>query len=165
MQEQLENEQLQVKYIEEQNEKERQQAENNDNKNKLELLNTQKEASDKQNQLNTLELKATKNRQMMFIVIMIIMILFIAFMVYFIVRFRRQNKIIEKNNIIIQKTNAELVGTIEQVNIQKALIETKNEEITDSIAYAKRIQNAILPHDSLIGKCLVKILFSTVRKI
>jgi serine phosphatase RsbU (regulator of sigma subunit) len=154
MQEQLENEQLQVKYIEEQNEKERQQAENNDNKNKLELLNTQKEASDKQNQLNTLELKATKNRQMMFIVIMIIMILFIAFMVYFIVRFRRQNKIIEKNNIIIQKTNAELVGTIEQVNIQKALIETKNEEITDSIAYAKRIQNAILPHDSLIGKCL-----------
>jgi serine phosphatase RsbU (regulator of sigma subunit) len=154
MQEQLENEQLQVKYIEEQNEKERQQAENNDNKNKLELLNTQKEASDKQNQLNTLELKATKNRQMMFIVIMIIMILFIAFMVYFIVRFRKQNKIIEKNNIIIQQTNAELVGTIEQVNIQKALIETKNEEITDSIAYAKRIQNAILPHDSLIGKCL-----------
>lgn len=154
MQSQLENEQLQLKYIEEQNEKERQIAENNENKKNLELLNTQKDAADKQNQLNSLELKATKNRQLMFIVIMSIMVLFLAFMIYFILRFRRQNRIIEKNNLIIQQTNAELVGTIEQVNIQKALIETKNEEITDSIAYAKRIQNAILPHDSLVGQCL-----------
>ncbi|MBI3134311.1 MAG: SpoIIE family protein phosphatase [Bacteroidetes bacterium] len=154
MQSQLENEQLQLKYIEEQNEKERQIAENSENKKNLELLNTQKDAADKQNQLNTLELKATKNRQLMFMVIMGIMVLFLAFTIYFILRFRRQNRVIEKNNLIIQQTNAELVGTIEQVNIQKALIETKNEEITDSIAYAKRIQNAILPNDSLVGQCL-----------
>jgi len=154
MQSQLENEQLQIKYIEEQNEKERQIAENNENKKNLELLNSQKDATDKQNQLNKLELKASKNRQIMFIIIMVIMVLFIAFMVYFIVRFRKQNKIIENNIQIINKTNAELVGTIEQVNIQKALIETKNEEITDSIAYAKRIQNAILPHASAIKNLL-----------
>jgi len=154
MKEQLENEQLRIKYIQEQTEKERQLSENNENKNKLELLNTQKEASDKQNKLNTLELKATKNRQVMFIVIMIIMVLFIAFMVYFIVKFRKQNKIIESNNLVINKTNEELVSTIEQVNIQKALIETKNEEITDSIAYAKRIQNAILPHDAMVHQYL-----------
>lgn len=154
MQSQLENEQLQLKYIEEQNEKERQIAVNNETKKNLELVNIQKEATEKQNQLNTVELKATKNRQLMFIIIMVIMILFLGFAIYSIIKFRKQNRIIEKNNLIIQKTNAELVGTIEQVNIQKALIETKNEEITDSIAYAKRIQNAILPHDSLVGKCL-----------
>lgn len=32
-----------------------------------------------------------------------------------------------------------------ELKIQKDLVETKNEEITDSINYAKRIQNAILP--------------------
>src|SRR5690606_25616561 len=116
MQSKLENEQLQVKYIEEQNEKERQIAENNETKKNLELLNIQKEATDKQNQLNSLELKATKNRQMMFVVIMIIMVAFLVFAAYSVIKFRKQNRIIEKNNLVIQQTNAELVGTIEQVN-------------------------------------------------
>lgn len=154
MQEKLEKEKLQSKFIEEQNEKERQQRLNEDQKNKLEILNAQNAATEKENQFNQLEIKAAKNRQIMFIAIMIIMVLFIAFMIFFIARSRKQNKIIEKNNLIIQKTNSELITTIEQVNIQKALIETKNEEITDSIAYAKRIQNAILPHDAVVGKSL-----------
>ena len=39
---------------------------------------------------------------------------------------------------------------------QKAIVEMKNKEITDSITYAKRIQSAILPSDRLIKKHLRK---------
>jgi len=150
--EQLENEQLQKQFIEEQNQKELQIAENANNLNKLELLNTQKEAADKANALTSLELKASNDQRRMFIVIFVILILFLAFLIVFIVRFRKQKKIIESNSVIISKTNSELIGTIEQVNVQKALIEAKNEEITDSIAYAKRIQKAILPSQKSIGE-------------
>jgi tetratricopeptide (TPR) repeat protein len=37
---------------------------------------------------------------------------------------------------------------------QKQIVDEKNKEITDSIKYAKRIQNAILPHDKLVKEYL-----------
>ncbi|MCB0402315.1 MAG: tetratricopeptide repeat protein [Flavobacteriales bacterium] len=40
------------------------------------------------------------------------------------------------------------------ISEQKSLVEEKNKEITDSINYAKRIQSAILPAESLIKKYL-----------
>lgn len=48
-----------------------------------------------------------------------------------------------RSNIMRKKTNRELQS-------QKQIIETKNKEITDSINYAKRIQQAILPPDDII---------------
>jgi serine phosphatase RsbU (regulator of sigma subunit) len=152
MKEQLENEQLQVKYIEEQNQKELQMAENANNLNKLELLNTQKEAADKEAALSRLEADASREQRNLFISIFVILTIFLVFLVGFIIRFRKQKRIIEQNAVIINKTNEELVGTIEQVNVQKALIEAKNEEITDSIAYAKRIQKAILPSQKSVSE-------------
>jgi len=82
----------------------------------------------------------------------VILILFLGFLVVFIIRFRKQKKIIESNSILISQTNSELVGTIEQVNIQHALLEAKNEEITDSISYAKRIQKAIFPSNRQVNE-------------
>ena len=152
MKEQLENEQLQVKYIEEQNQKELQIAENANNLSKLELLNTQKEAADKEAALSRLEADASREQRNLFISIFVILTIFLIFLIGFIIRFRKQKRIIEQNAVIINKTNEELVGTIEQVNVQKALIEAKNEEITDSIAYAKRIQKAILPSQKSISE-------------
>jgi len=145
MQEQLANEQLQKEFLKEQSEKEIQIAENKNKENELTLLNTQKDAAEKETMLKSTELKASAERQNMVLGIMAILILFLIFLVYFIFKFRKQKRIIEKNNETIQITNKELVVTIEQVNTQKELIEAKNEEITDSITYAKRIQNAILP--------------------
>lgn len=52
-----------------------------------------------------------------------------------------------RSNIIRKELNLEL-------NAQKQLIEDKNREITDSIHYAKRIQQAILPADGTIEKAL-----------
>jgi sigma-B regulation protein RsbU (phosphoserine phosphatase) len=42
----------------------------------------------------------------------------------------------------------------EQLSIQKELVEEKNRSITDSINYAKKIQEAILPHYSSLKSCL-----------
>ena len=42
----------------------------------------------------------------------------------------------------------------EEITTQKEIIEEKNKEITDSIAYAKRIQNAILPSDKVVKEHL-----------
>ncbi|NQV51934.1 MAG: SpoIIE family protein phosphatase [Flavobacteriales bacterium] len=42
----------------------------------------------------------------------------------------------------------------EQIQKQKAIIEAAHKEITDSISYAKRIQNAILPSEKLIQRYL-----------
>jgi len=56
----------------------------------------------------------------------------------------RQNEILEKQ--VMERTF--------EINLQKEKLASKNREITDSITYAKRIQNAILPPVDLIKKHL-----------
>ncbi|MBI2280851.1 MAG: tetratricopeptide repeat protein [Bacteroidetes bacterium] len=51
-----------------------------------------------------------------------------------------------------QKQQIELQNT--ELEIQKKIVEEKNEEITDSIYYAKRIQAAILPPDKAVKESL-----------
>jgi len=53
----------------------------------------------------------------------------------------------KKSNIQLQTKNDEIVH-------QKELVDEKNKEITDSIQYAKRIQNAILPPAKLVKEYL-----------
>lgn len=50
---------------------------------------------------------------------------------------RKDNKLLEFQN--------------KEISLQKLIIETKNKDITDSIVYAKRIQQAILPPDSSLS--------------
>jgi len=56
--------------------------------------------------------------------------------------------ILYRNNRLKQKTNQNLEAFNKEVNHQKELIEEKNKEITDSINYAKRIQQSILTGDN-----------------
>lgn len=62
------------------------------------------------------------------------------------------NKITENINIELEK---QVKQRTEEINRQKDLIEEKNKDITDSIRYAKRIQEAILP-DTLNFNKLIK---------
>ncbi|HYG49403.1 MAG TPA: tetratricopeptide repeat protein, partial [Flavobacteriales bacterium] len=39
-----------------------------------------------------------------------------------------------------------------EISLQKSIIESKNHEIMDSIAYAKRLQDAILPSDEMLAR-------------
>jgi serine phosphatase RsbU (regulator of sigma subunit) len=50
----------------------------------------------------------------------------------------------------LNQMNEELGATLEKVQKQKELIESKNSNIIASITYAKRIQEAILPPDDLV---------------
>jgi serine phosphatase RsbU (regulator of sigma subunit) len=61
----------------------------------------------------------------------------------------RTTKLNESNEELAQ-TNEELSVTLEVVGKQKTQIESKNKDITDSINYAKRIQDALLPSQSVI---------------
>ena len=65
--------------------------------------------------------------------------------------FRNLNDTYE--NIIIEK-NKSLITANDKVNLQKLKLEIKNKEITDSINYARRIQQAILPPESKINNHL-----------
>jgi tetratricopeptide (TPR) repeat protein len=53
-----------------------------------------------------------------------------------------------------QKANRMLAEQNEKIAMQKTLIEEKNKDIVDSIQYAKRIQDAILPPDNLTKSLL-----------
>jgi serine phosphatase RsbU (regulator of sigma subunit) len=57
-----------------------------------------------------------------------------------------------RNNRLKQKTNKELEQFNVEVNRQKEIVEEKNKEITDSINYARRIQQNILTSDAYFKK-------------
>jgi ligand-binding sensor domain-containing protein/serine phosphatase RsbU (regulator of sigma subunit) len=81
------------------------------------------------------------------IVIILIIIAIITFIKY------REKQLIKEKRILEQKVNertAEIQRQKTHIEEQKDIIEKKNIDITDSIRYAKRIQNAILPADKLL---------------
>ena len=63
---------------------------------------------------------------------------------------QKQKLIIEETNEELNQTNEELAAQRDEIANQKNKIETAHQEIKDSIDYAKRIQNAILPTQSII---------------
>jgi len=65
------------------------------------------------------------------------------------IRFRT-NKLIENQRTLEAEVNTRTAEVVQQ----KELVERKNQEITDSITYAQRIQNAILPSQHLIDEYL-----------
>jgi serine phosphatase RsbU (regulator of sigma subunit) len=69
--------------------------------------------------------------------VVIILLIFSAFVVRNYYRKKRDNKLLHEQNEAIEE--------------QKAIIEVKNEEITDSINYAVRIQNAVLPTEEKLN--------------
>jgi ligand-binding sensor domain-containing protein/serine phosphatase RsbU (regulator of sigma subunit) len=83
--------------------------------------------------------------------------------VYILVRLRlrsliKQQALLEEKVELRTKELKEEKEKVEEINLeviaQKEIIEGKNKDITDSIHYAKRIQEAILPSRSLIVKAL-----------
>lgn len=65
---------------------------------------------------------------------------------------KEKQKILETQKEMLEIQVIERTSEIEE---QKKLIEEKNKDITDSINYAKRIQDAILPEQPLLNKLFV----------
>lgn len=76
-------------------------------------------------------------------------------LIYLAIRFsiRRVQKQKEHLEGVVRERTAEVVAQKEEVEKQKVLIEEKNKDIMDSIKYAKRIQDAILPSNDTIEQC------------
>ncbi|UCG27657.1 MAG: SpoIIE family protein phosphatase [Bacteroidales bacterium] len=64
------------------------------------------------------------------------------------VEIRRQKSEIEQKNRFLEEAN-------EEITLQKEIIEKKNIDITDSIRYAKRIQEAVLPSEKILQDFMV----------
>ena len=56
--------------------------------------------------------------------------------------------------IVLFKSNRQKQKSNNEIRLQKMLVEEKNQEILDSINYAKRIQSAILPNSKLVKEYL-----------
>lgn len=123
---------------------------------KLSEIQTQYETAEKdaqlkimssENQVNELiidKASADSKRNNLILIITVIVALFLLGAVVFAFRSIQQRK---KNNTLLRNKNDEIVH-------QKEIIEETHKEITDSIAYAKRIQSAILPPAKLISEAL-----------
>ncbi|MBK8925481.1 MAG: tetratricopeptide repeat protein [Crocinitomicaceae bacterium] len=106
----------------------------------IELLNT----SNRLSQLEAEQARA-KTRVMMFYLIgSVVVILVVTILGISLFRTVRAKNLA---NTLLKKTNTE-------VQLQKEIVEEKNKEIMDSINYAKRIQNAILPSTRIIAENL-----------
>lgn len=132
----------------------------------LELLNKDKELSDLLIQKKNQETK----RQRLFIALILFIVLILSGFLYYMVL---QNKVRRKNNNILRQKNEEILQQKEEIEAQRDEIKTKSQEIeaqrdmateqrdfiasqnnkiTDSIQYAEKIQNALLPDTEALNK-------------
>lgn len=125
-----------------------------------------KEAASKvEQEKREIEHAAQENKQRITILFVSIGLLLVLIFTGFIFnRFKitqKQNKIIESQKIevdqkneVLNQQNEEIVAQRDEIKHQKQLVEEHQREIIDSITYAKRIQDAILPPTELIREKL-----------
>lgn len=104
-------------------------------------LNYQFESKQKESKLLQ-ELSDERSKRIVFAAVGGVLILLII--VFLVVRANRQRK----------KTNVQLTVSNNAMRMQKEELEIHKKEITDSINYAKRIQESILPPDTYWKSCL-----------
>ncbi|MES2838167.1 MAG: tetratricopeptide repeat protein [Bacteroidota bacterium] len=92
------------------------------------------------------DLLAKEEKQKQQIVIASVSAVLLLVLIFSVLLFKRF-KITQKQKAIIEKQKHE-------TELQKELVEEKNKEIVDSITYAKRLQDAILPPLKLVQKYL-----------
>ena len=111
------------------------------------------------------EQEAQRARQRLYLIGGLIFISLLLIIVFIISRAYRQKKkansllkaqkeqILEQNEALIQQKE-EIIAQRDEIEQQRNLIEEKNKHITDSIRYAMRIQQAILPSNEFIKQRL-----------
>ncbi|MBD3638816.1 MAG: SpoIIE family protein phosphatase, partial [Crocinitomicaceae bacterium] len=104
------------------------------------------EQTEHKHELETQQAIAEANKKKQTVVILLVsagLLIVLVFSFFLYKRFKVTQR--QKNTIEEQK---------QEVEHQKTLVEEKNQEIMDSIQYAKRIQSAILPPDKLVKEYL-----------
>lgn len=118
---------------------------NTDKKNKeIELLKKQKE-------IQEITQASEKSRSSLIRNSLIggcLFVLLIALLLY------NRNQVKQKANVALALKNESIHQQKEQIELQNMELGIKNKEITDSIKYAKRLQEAILPPQALVKRLL-----------
>jgi serine phosphatase RsbU (regulator of sigma subunit) len=112
-------------------------------------MQTKYETEKKENEIKALtqqneiqDLQLNKNKVIIYAIIAgFILLVFMAIMIY-------------KRYTLKRDANAQLEEQNGRIQLQKEIIEQKNKDITDSIIYAKRIQEAILPSVEVLRSSL-----------
>ncbi len=105
------------------------------------------------------ELAKEQIRRQYFYIIGVIVALALVFVIALVLL--RSNRIKQSANRRLAEANDQIQRTLIEVQHQKEIIEEKNNEIQDSIHYARRIQNAILPTDADIKRLLAQVHISS----
>lgn len=114
-----------------------------------------KEAENKllvaQQKVDQAEIDRKKLQQNMLLILLVIVFFVIVYVVYSLQQKKKINKLLKHKNA--------------EISEQKDVIEEKNKDITDSINYAQRIQNAILPDLAVIEKHFESFVFYQPKDI
>ena len=131
------------------------------------------EALESQRQKQAAELKAERDEKRVYSLLLVLfgVIVVVFFAIFIIVRRKNQKlneqkleiecqnaALTQKNEEIslqkenLQLANQEIMTINEEIGRQKEIIENKNKSITDSIVYAKRIQQAVCPMPEFLKK-------------
>ncbi|MCC6691164.1 MAG: tetratricopeptide repeat protein [Bacteroidia bacterium] len=129
---------------------------NETNTKNINELQTKFETEKKENEIVRLNLEndaqtariKQQNIRTYFIATALLLVLVIVFVVY------RQYKATRIINKELADKNSAINHQKREIENQKLIVENQNKEITDSINYARQIQQAILPSEMLISKSL-----------
>lgn len=105
---------------------------------KTKLNNLQLEAAEAKTAKKELELKS-KNNQLIYLIVGLLLVGFFAFFIF------NRFKVTQKQKILIDEQQKKTQKQKEQITSQHQQLEITYKEISDSILYAKRLQEAILP--------------------
>ena len=89
-------------------------------------------------ELDRAELDKKSAQQKMLMLGLFLALVIVAYVAYSLIQKKKTNKLLNAQN--------------EEISNKNEIIEEKNKDITDSINYAQRIQNAILPVDGFLAK-------------
>jgi serine phosphatase RsbU (regulator of sigma subunit)/Tfp pilus assembly protein PilF len=96
--------------------------------------------SKKENDVKDAQIESDQNRIRFFLIGTVLLILLLGFIVYFLIQKNKNNKLLSEQNAVIEK--------------QQSSLREKQNEIIDSINYAKRIQGAVLPKSPELQRAL-----------
>ncbi|MDB4533683.1 tetratricopeptide repeat protein [Vicingaceae bacterium] len=104
-----------------------------------------------ENKLDKAEISRKSSMQIILVLGLIIALLVVVYVVYSLNEKKKTNRLLNSKN--------------EEITVQHSIIEEKNKDITDSINYAQRIQDAILPVEGLLKSHFESFIFYRPKDI
>ena len=100
-----------------------------------------------------------KRQRLLLIVIISSLVVISIIILVASVRRKKLNLMLKRKNVMLDEKNFQLVAAKEELQSQNELLNVANKSITDSIVYAKHIQEAVIPSVDIMrqifGQCLI----------